>query len=397
MLTIEQSGNYKISLLHLGFRPFFLLAGVYAAMGMGLWAWLLGSQTHMVAAHLPAISWHAHEMIYGYAMAVIAGFLLTAARNWTGVQTLNRWPLLVLALIWLAARLAPFLPVARPLVVMGVLDIAFDILFVVAFAYPIFRARQWKQISVWSKLLFLLAGNVLYYLGLAGVVEQGERIGLYSGLYVVVSLILLMGRRVIPFFIEKRTSAGARITNRKWVDIGSLVLMLLFLVVEVYWPLATVAGIVALLLFALHLVRMFDWHDAVIWKEPMLWVLYIGYGWLVFAFLLRGLSLVTEINPMLVVHAFTVGGLATITLGMMSRVSLGHTGREVYQPPAAMKWAFAMVILAALSRVILPALFPQYTTSLLTVSQVLWIAGFAVYVFLYAPFLVLPRTDGRYG
>ena len=397
MLTIEKPGTYRISLLHIGFRPFFMLAGVFAVLAMIAWSLMYFRVISPNAAVMPAPTWHAHEMIYGYTLAVITGFLLTAARNWTGLQTLNRLPLLLLACLWLTARIVIFLPVDNALTVMAATDLLYNFFFVVAVAHPLLKARKWKQMSVWSKLLFLLIGNLLFYAGIFGYLEDGVTMGLYTGLYIIISLILLMGRRVIPFFIEKRVADEVRIVNRKWVDISSLVLMLVFLVVEVYWPLPTLAALTAMALFVLHLIRLSGWYAPGIWREPMLWVLYVGYGWLVIGFLLRGLAPVFHLTPTLAVHAFAAGGIGMITLGMMARVSLGHSGRDVYHYPSMLKVAFVAVALAATVRVFMPIVLPAAYPNIIATAQVFWVSGFAIFCFVYLPIWTLPRVDGRYG
>lgn len=391
MLQIETPQSYPNSFLHLGFRPFFLLATLFSAVAMALWAWLYMGAIPVMSSGMPAITWHAHEMIYGYALAVVSGFLLTSIRNWTGIQTLNGKWLLSLALLWASARLV-FLVDYRFAML---LDLSYNLALLAAAAIPLYRARQWKQMSIWTKLVLLSTGNAMFYAGAVGWWSGGIHVGLYTGLYILVSLILMMGRRVIPFFIEKR--AGVTVINRKWVDISSLVLMLLFLVVEVFWPQPIAAGICALLLFVLHALRLLGWYAPTIRREPMLWVLYLGYGWLVFAFLLRGSMLFVELNPMLPVHAFAAGGIGMVTIGMMARVSLGHTGRNVYDYPFAVRVAFILVGLAGVFRVLVPLVLPATTTYMVLAAQTLWVFGFTVFVVVYLPMLVKPRVDGRYG
>jgi uncharacterized protein involved in response to NO len=398
MQSIEEPARHRIALLHLGFRPFFLLAGVAAVVLMAAWLWLSHSgQPLPRAAVLPGITWHAHEMIYGYALAVISGFLLTSVRNWTGVQTLHRAPLLVLALLWLLARLAPFLDHADALLAMAVLDLAFGVALSLALLYPIVKARQWSQLAVLSKVLLLVAANLAFYLGLFGQFGAGLHWGLYGGLYLIVSLLLLMGRRVIPFFIEKGVEEHVTLCNSRWLDLGSLVLMPAFLVFEVLYPRPLWAGLLAWGLCVLLGLRLVLWHTPGLWRKPLLWVLYLGYGWLVLGFALRGLQLVLPLNPMAAVHAFAAGGIGVMTVGMMARVALGHTGRNVFTPPAALKWIFLTVLLSSLVRVVLPLLLPALQGYWIGLSQALWIAGFGGFTWLYAPMLWRPRIDGRYG
>lgn len=398
MLNITEPVNDRIALLHLGFRPFFLLAGVAGVLLMAAWFWLY-QFGHTLPAALPLAptTWHAHEMIYGYTLAVIAGFLLTAMRNWTNVQTLHGPTLLVLVLLWLGARLMPLINHPDALLAMAVLDLGFGIGLSLALLHPLVKVRQWGQLAVVSKVLLLVAGNAVFYLGLLGHFDQGLHWGLYGGLYLILSLILVMARRVLPFFIEKGVDATITLTNRRWLDLSSLVLLLAFLVVEVLFPLPRIAAVIALLLFALHALRMMDWHHPGIWRKPLLWVLYLGYAWIPLGFALRGLQLFMPINPMLAIHAFTVGGIGLITLGMMARVALGHTGRNVFTPPAILKWLFIALLLSGLIRVLLPMLLPAQYGLWIGLSQLLWVAAFGLFTWTYAPMLIQARVDGRQG
>ncbi|MDH5786250.1 MAG: NnrS family protein [Chromatiales bacterium] len=397
MMQIEQPQHYRYALHHLGFRPFFLLGTLFSVVAVAVWAWLYHSGTTLPMQALPAMTWHAHEMIYGYALAVIAGFLLTAVRNWTSVQTLHGWPLLLLALLWLLARLMPFIGHPDALLAMAALDLLFASWLCWEIFKPIYRVRQWSQLGILAKLIFLLLGQGFFYLGLFGVLEQGVQWGLYTGLYIVISLVLLMGRRVIPFFIEKGAGEPVVITNYLWVDRASLVLMLLLWIFAVFVENRVPLAITAFALFALHSIRLWGWHTPALWRKPMLWVLYLAVAWLVTGFLLTALGALGLISPMVGVHALAYGGIGMVTLGMMARVALGHTGRNVFDPPKLLGSLFALLFLGALVRVLLPLLLPQHYATLILVSQLLWIAAFAPFLFHYAPMLIKPRVDGSYG
>lgn len=395
-MQIEEKHHYRFALHHLGFRPFFLAGALFSVAAVALWLWLYRSGAVLPMRVLPPISWHAHEMIYGYTLAVVAGFLLTAVSNWTGVRTLNGAPLIGLALVWLAARLMPLFGDAA-LIPMAVLDLSFLTALSAAVLHPILKARQWPQIGVWSKLALLLVSNALFYLGLFGLLENGVQWGIYSGLYLIVSLILLMLRRVLPFFIERGVDEKITLTNRAWVDVSSLVLTLAFWVVEVFLVLPRTSALLAVLLFLLHGLRMIDWHTPGIWRKPLLWVLYLGYGWVTAGFALIALARFGALNPWLAVHAFAYGGIGMVTLGMMARVALGHTGRNVFEPPAVVTPMFLLLLAGALARVVAPLLAPQIYLVWMETAQLLWIVAFALFTIVYAPFLVLPRIDGRYG
>jgi len=398
VLTIGEAGGHRFALHHLGFRPFFLLAGVAAVALMAAWLWLYQFARPLPpATGLADMVWHAHEMIYGYAAAVIAGFLLTAVRNWTGVQTLHRGPLLLLALLWLAARLMPFVGTHAAMLAMAGLDMAFGLGLTLALLHPIAKARQWGQLALLSKVLLLVGANGAFYLGLFGHFAEGVRWGLYGGLYLIVSLILLMARRVLPFFIENGVEEKVTLRNSRWLDLGSLLLMLAFIGVEVLYPQPRLAGLLAWGLFALHALRLGRWHHPGIWRRPLLWVLYIGYAWIVLGFALRGLQLFLPLNPMAAVHAFAAGGIGMMTLGMMARVALGHTGRNVFAPPPALSWIFAGMLASALVRVLPAGLLPELHLFWIGLSQLLWIGAFGAFTWIYAPMLLQARIDGRYG
>jgi len=396
-MQIEEKGSYRISLLHLGFRPFFLLGTLFSVIVVALWLWILSYGGWLATSELTVFQWHAHEMLYGYTVAVIAGFLLTAVGNWTGKQTLSGLPLLILSLLWLAARAMPFIDHPQAMPIMASLDIIFNLGLAVAVLVPIMQVRQWKHLAIWSKVLLLLAGNVLFYLGVFNLLDNGIQLGIYTGLYIILSLMMLMGRRVIPFFIEKGVDASVTIKNYRWLDLSSLFLMLGFIIFEVFIVIPQWATILAALLAVLHGIRLWGWYTKGIWKKPLVWVLYLGYMWIVIGFVLRALSGWFEIDQMLSVHAFAYGAIGTITIGMMARVALGHSGRDVFNPPKAVSTMFILLLLGSVARVLMPLLLPGNTSTWIFTSQILWILAFAEFVFVYASMLIKPRIDGKYG
>ena len=398
MLNIEESPpTGRIALFFLGFRPFFLGAALFSVTTMSWWMAVYIFSWQSRPLNISPATWHAHEMIFGYTIAVIAGFLLTAVKNWTGIQTPHRGSLALLFLLWLVGRVLPYFSRTVPIELIAVLDNLFlGILFLVL-ALPVIRAKQWKQVGIMSKILLMLAGNVIFYLGVTGVVEKGVHWGLYSGLYLILSLIFVMGRRVIPFFIERGIDEPVQLTNRKWVDRSSLVLFIGFWITDVFVADPNLTAVLAGILFLLHAVRLKDWYTSAMWRKPLLWVLYLAYSFLVLGFLLKALIPVLGLSPFLAIHAFTVGGIGLITLGMMSRVALGHTGRDIKQPPATLSWIFSLLLAGAIVRVIFPLVSVNQYTLWIGCSQALWIAAFALFVLVYSPILLQPRIDGRYG
>lgn len=401
-LDIQPPVTGKYALSHLGFRPFFLGAGLFAVIGMILWAGIYGFGWQGLHPAYPSITWHAHEMVFGYSVAVAAGFLLTAIKNWTGQQTLHGWPLLALAGIWLLARILPFAGFL-PLAVLAAADTLFLFCLLLAVAHPIIRVKQWWQMGIVGSIALLTAANAVFYLGLLGIWPAGVQMGLYAAFYLVLALVLMVGRRVIPFFIERGVGCPFTARNAAWIDRSVLLLFLLFAVADLAF-MATgqvaagyLGAALALAQFLLHGVRLWGWHHPNIWKKPLLWVLYLAYIWLVTGFLLKFLAVVAGVSPMLAVHAFAYGGIAVITVGMMARVTLGHTGRNVFDPPAIVSVIFRLLLLGAAIRVLAVGLLPQFHSMWILAAQLLWIAAFALFVWKYAPMLLRPRVDGQYG
>lgn len=397
MLTIEEPYKGKTAFLQLGFRPFFTAAMSFAVFSIAVWMLIYLLGWSLPVRQYASMTWHAHEMIFGYGMAVAAGFLLTAIRNWTGIQTLQNKLLLVLFVLWLVARGLPFVLPYSLYWLLAVTDLSFTLFLVLATSLPIIKARQWNNVAFPGKMLLMLVANTLFYFGLLGVWPMGLHIGLYAGFYTLVALIFTMGRRIIPFFIEKGVDESFTPKNRKWLDISNLVLFLLFAVVDIFYPTSTVALLLAGLLFLLNGLRLYDWYTHGIWQKPLLWSLYLGYVWLVFGFLLKLLSLVFSISPFLAIHSFAYGGIGLITVGMMTRVALGHTGRNVFDPPRILPWVYGLLLMGAFVRVVLPLLDMQLYTVWIGLAQGLWIVAFLILSIVYMPMLIKPRVDGRPG
>lgn len=385
------------AILNLGFRPFFAAAALFSVLATLAWSGMYLASLQMESMILPPVTWHAHEMIFGYSQAVIAGFLLTAVRNWTGIQTLHGVPLLLLLLVWLAGRMLFLLGSHVPLSVLAIVDCLFMAWLIIALLIPITRARQWKQSGILSKLLLLLASNMVFHAGLLGMVDDGIRIGLYSGVYIIVALILVMGRRVYPFFIERGVGYSVELKNRTWLDIASLLLFLAFWIIEIFDPDSMPVALLSVALAALHTLRLAGWHTTGLWRKPLLWILFIGYAWLIAAFALKAAVTFFGISPFLALHAFAFGGIGMITLGMMSRVTLGHTGRDIAEPPAAVSPAFAILLAGSVVRILLPLLDPAHYHVWIGLSQGLWLIAFSLFAYIFLPMLVRPRIDGKPG
>ncbi len=393
MINLNQNTEHSTHpILRLGFRPFFFVAGVIAVLSMLMW--MVFYPSIILINNANPIDWHAHEMIFAYASAVTVGFLLTASKNWTGVQTIYNKSLLSLALLWVCARFLPFIT-HEYLIYQAILDVSFLILSTLAIAHPIIKAKNWNNVSILGKLILLSGAHVLFYLGLLGVVNQGVYFGIYLGFYLIISLLLMMSRRLLPFFIERGLGLSTELKNSKFLDLSSLFLFLAFIVAEVFFQ-TVFSVILAGILFIIHVVRLFNWYHPKIWTKSLLWSIYLAYGLITLGFGLNALSYFVNMMPNMDIHSFAFG-MALMTLSMMSRVSLGHTGRNVFQPPKQLNFMFILLALAFISRVFLVSIMPQYYSVWIFTSQLLWISAFSWFVFIYTPMFFASRVDGQFG
>jgi len=362
-------------LFALGFRPFYLLAGLYAALSVPLWA-------VQYAGWLPGANplWHAHEMLFGYAFAVIAGFLLTAVRVWTARPTPTGVSLGSMAAIWVAARLLALY--SLPLAAWA--DLVFAIAVAWSIGAPLVASGNRRN---WFFIALVLA------LGAASIAFQAyPHVGLAIGLDVVLFVMAVMGGRVIPAFTNSAIpGAGAR--RNQIVEYGSLGLLLVLLLLDLFeFPVA----IVALLAAVFHAARVALWAPWATRARPILWILHLSYTWIVVHLALRGLAAFDLVPPGLATHALTVGAIGGLTLGMMTRTSRGHTARPL-QVGGLEVAAYVLVHAAAFVRVFMPLALPGAYVALVVASAALWLAAFGLFTVVYVPILTRPRLDGKEG
>lgn len=387
----------SFALFELGFRPFFTLAAVFAVFAMLFWMLLYHFANLQPAIALGSVTWHAHEMIYGYSMAVVAGFLLTAVGNWTGLQTWKNEKLAVLAAGWLGARLLLLMPAENLLLVTAIIDNLFIAALLFSLAVPVIQKRMWQQSGILFKVLLLLVTNLYFYAGALGYSEQGIHIGLYGGLYLIIALLFMMLRRVVPFFIERGTNAAFTPRNSRLLDISSLILFTLWAIIDIFFTADNLLAVLSLSLFILHTIRLQGWYTREIFSRPLLWSLYTGYALLTLGFLLQALSVWLVLPASLSLHTFAVGGIGVMTLAMMSRVTLGHTGRDISLPPRFTSLVFILITAAFVFRVVMPAFDMQHYVTWMSISQATWVLAFLLFAFIYIPQLIKPRIDGRRG
>lgn len=396
-LNINQHQSNPMSgfaLWQLGFRPFFLLAGLAAVILMAHWLLIyLGYMDTPYFAN-PAL-WHSHELLFGYTTAVIAGFLLTAVQNWTGLKTLTGLPLMLLALLWLAGRLAIASGGMLPAMSVLIVDVAFLPVLALAVAIPLLRARQYPNLLVFISLLTLMTlANLLIHLE-HSVIGPLSGSGIQLMYFLVMLLIAIMAGRVVPFFTE-RGVGGTGLKLSPWLERLAIASLIVYALAELLLPNSATGMWLAGLAFMVNALRWLSWQDRRLWRIPMLWVLHLAYAWLVLSLLFSVLAHLAWIPAIVEIHAFTVGTLGMITLGMMCRVSLGHSGRPI-EASKLTTLAFVCLLLAALVRVVGGLFAGSGYSDSIVVSAILWLVAFGLFVIEYMPILIKSRIDGRPG
>ncbi len=385
---------FAYPLFALGFRAFFALAGLSALALIALWKSIHdGSFTSV--NYFPSTIWHAHEMLLGYASAVIAGFLLTAVKNWTGEQTLHGDKLAGLCLLWIYGRLLPFYSGIFPDALIALIDLSFLPVLAYCIAKPIIKTGQFKNLLFAVLLIMMTLGNTLIHLEILKLSQHTAWIGLSLVVAMIILMILVIAGRVFPFFTERGLTGVLILPNPLFeiLAISSAVLMFLLQLMQINGSLLAMVAIFAAVANA---VRMLNWYDRRVWYVPLLWVLYTGYSWIILGFVLTALAAYNWISTTLALHAFTVGGIGILTLGMMARVALGHTGRAL-RVSNAIALAFVLINLATLFRVLIPIALPQWYEQVVYISTLAWLAAFSLFVLIYAPILTTARVDGKEG
>ncbi len=383
-------------ILQTGFRIFFIGAAAYTVISMAFWFLFYVAGGNIFVA-MPLTVWHGHEMIFGFSMAVVAGFLLTAVSNWTGLPTLNGWKLLVLFLFWASARIFAFMPSPFPLWPMASCDILFFIFLTISVMRPIIIVKQWKQSAVFSKLFLIFLSGIAFYWAIFNQDSKNEHKALLFAVYMLVSLILTISRRVLPFFIERGVGYSVTLRNSTILDISSLLLLISFSIIDVFFHIPFLVAGLCVMLVVVHIMRLLGWYTSGIWKVPLLWILFVGYTFLIIGFIFKALAVFNyQLNDS-ALHAFTAGGIGIFTLGMMTRVSWGHTGRNIADAPSSLPIIFIPLITSTCIRVFFPILDESKYIVWMGVSQILWMIAFGLYLFFYFRILVSPRPDTKWG
>ena len=393
MLNIQETpANTTMStFFRLAFRPFFLLAPLMALCGLLLWiAYYAG--WFLTENYWAGQIGHSHEMLYGFAVAIVAGFLLTAARTWTGLETISGKPLMLLVIIWLAARILPWLDV--PTLLVAITDLLFLPMVAVALAIPVIRVGQKRNFIFLPILVLLWLGNLMMHLQQLSLINSGGHAGLYLGVDLILLLIIIIGGRVIPMFTGN--GIGETIKRSPQWDKLAIFVGILFVLVHQFSFQGYLLAVVCILAFIIHAIRAWRWYHKKIWSTPLVWILHVSYYWIIIGFLLMAAAAIGYGSLFLALHAFTVGGISAMILGMISRVSLGHTGRPL-EPPKLVVVGFVLMPLASAVRIFIPFIDASLYSAAVVLSGVLWVTAMLLFVISYAGILMKPRVDGLPG
>jgi len=389
------------------FRPMFLLGALFSAFAIAIWgagiaamgagnpiAWL--PQYGEVSGHF----WHSHEMLFGFAAAIVAGFLLTAVQNWSGQRAINGKALLVVTLVWLAGRVFMLLGGLVPWWLIAAVDLAFLPMVAWYFFKPLYAVKQKRNYFFSVVMLLMTAMNAVMHWGNhtndLGIIYWGG----HSMSLMVVLLITVIGGRVMPMFTANG-SGTPRVMNLEWLEksvLGSTWLFVMLFITTLHTLLpAWLMGLLCLVTAVLQAIRIIRLRISVTWKVPLLWSLHLAYWFISIGFVLMALYYFGVLSSFsTALHALTVGAIGGMIIAMIARVSLGHSGRPL-QPKKVMSVSFILVLVAALVRSVAIFLLPSLTLQFYWVSAILWAIAFVIFVLAYFNILTTLRPDGRPG
>lgn len=381
----------KPPILRLGFRPFFWMAALFIVLAMPLWLLRYSAPGILSATPVPAYVWHAHEMVFGFVQAVVIGFLFTAARNWTGIQTPSGKPLAGLVLLWLAARITVL---SGPVRLAAILDLAFTLAAAASLASVLYRADNRRNYLLVALLGGLALVNVLFYGALAGRLNLSPLAPIRISLLIMVFLVTVIGGRIIPLFTHNATRAVIR--HRPGLERAAQGSFVAAILMQVAGIPGSWGAPVWFLCAALQFARLMSWRPLSSARLPILWILHLSYAWIPLGLLMFGLAGLGLVSPILALHALAIGAIGGMIIGMMTRVARGHTGRRLRAGTAEV-FAYSLVQLAAVVRVSVPLLAPTFYRESVELSGALFVMAFASYLCGFTPVLWTRRADGAPG
>ncbi|MEZ5563963.1 MAG: NnrS family protein [Gammaproteobacteria bacterium] len=381
-----------------GFRPFFLACGLFALLVIPAWLLMRISGATPLGT-LPAHLWHAHEMLFGFTVAAISGFLLCGVPSWTRNRGFGGLPVFSLTVVWLAGRTAFALaPFCNP-PVLAALELAYMPCLIALIAPPIIRERN-RNIAMLAVLAALWFADAVFMLALARANAELAGRALLTALNIVLLLLTIVGGRILPAFTSnalRRTNAAFKLHRYAWLEKLLPIAMITVIILDIRQPGPLLPGALALVVAVLHAVRLSGWRSLRTGGDPMLWVLHLAYAWLPLGFTLKSLALLGDVAwAQYWHHAFGIGAVATMILAVTTRTALGHTGRPlVVGRPIVV--AYLLVTLAAGLRVAGPAFWPDRYAGVLLAAGASWMLAFLIYIAVHGPILARPRIDGKPG
>jgi len=398
-ITDRQKEEQLTPILRQAYRPLFLFGAGFSAIAMLLWGGALGGKLSL-PVYGNIMFWHSHEMIFGFVIAIVLGFLLTAVQNWTGLRAPHGNTLLILTVLWTAARLGLLLGSELPWWLVAVVDVSLLPVAALLFGRMVLKVNQTRNFFFVPILLLLTVCNLLMHYGLHFGHYHIQVLGVYNAVFLVTLLMAIIGGRVLPMFTANGTQTP-KVTPIVWLDriaLGSLWLVFAvhFLNLHTLLPSPIMAALFGISAVATG-IRVARWKIWMTWRVPLLWSLHLAYwfipvGLALFALRYAGFDLTQS----LALHALTAGAMGNMILSMIARVSLGHSGRPL-QPKLIMTGAFLLVLIAALTRVLLIWLVPEFASQWLMLSTIAWALAYGIYVVVYFKVLTTPRADGNPG
>ncbi len=387
---MEQKSILEYPILGRGFRPFFLLGAVYSVLMLVIWgahyAGFIDPPEHL----FDFVSWHVHEMIYGYTIAIIAGFLLTAVSNWTARAPVRHLHLLGLCFIWIAGRVVVNFDLGLPSWSIYLIAASFLPALAISLSIPLWKSRNKRNFVFLGLLTILYSTQLLFFV-------QESREPLYIAIMMIMVMISLIGGRVIPAFTVaalRRRGEEAKQTPQMKLDIFSLISLIVTAICMVVSPYTILLFVTAIISTIIHIIRMRRYHSKRILNDPMVWILHVGYAWLILGLFLLSLSGLNVVSMSIALHALTAGAIGSMTLGMMCRVTLGHTGRNLVTTKLTL-FIFLAIQISALLRVFGVMLLPEFSEFIIVMSALIWSLCFSVYIWIYAPMLLQARPDSK--
>jgi len=386
-------------LLRLGFRPFFLSGAIFSVVAITLWLLMYKGVVNLSPLG-GGYWWHIHEMIFGFGGAIIAGFLLTAVQNWTGTRGAQGTTLLILFLLWLAGRITLLIPSVLSDTLTSIIDLSFLPAVAYILAKPLIAIKQYRNLFFVPLLLLFTLANLEMHLAIYNPKIFNVTFAGYAGIILVTFLMSVMAGRVTPMFTANgtKTTKAVPIPGLDIATNGSLAIIMFSLLLE---PIINFShhffGLMLIIAGIFQTLRWLRWRPWITLRVPLVWSLHVAIMCIACGLMLLGVSyLIPEIPSNHLWHLLTVGGMGGLILAMISRVSLGHTGRPL-SPPKAMTAAYFFVTLAALVRAIGPWILPEKTLLFIDISGSFWLFSFGIFVISYAPMLMSARKDGRPG